>query len=362
MARRALLVGINDYKGIGDLRGCQNDVSNMRSVLKDYLGFSNNDIRAVIDSRATKEGILYRLEYMVSKARPGDFMVFHFSGHGSQVRDRNGDELEDGLDELICPWDMNWDNGFILDDDLNRIFNKIPKGALLEVFLDCCHSGTGFDDSVSARSARSADPGQGSSSYASRYLQPPPDIMYRSEGEEHELGTARGFTGTNRSGTRSTANHVLWAGCRSDQESADANINGSYNGAFTYYFCKHIRESGGNISRRNLLERVRNSLKHNRLPQIPQLECMNEAAYENNPLQYPSSGDTKNRTIYLATPYMKGYDVKNVQAALAKAGYNVSVDGVFGPHACEIVKQYQKDNNLMADGIVGPGLYERIVK
>ena len=361
MARRALLVGINDYKGISDLKGCHNDVSNMRSILKDYLGFSNNDIRVVIDSRATKEGILYRLEYMVRKAKPGDFMVFHFSGHGSQVRDRNGDELEDNMDELICPWDMNWDNGFILDDDLSRIFNKIPRGALLEVFLDCCHSGTGLDSAVSSQSARSADFNR-NNSYISRYLQPPPDIMYRFEGEEHELGALRGFTSTNRSGTRSTANHILWAGCQSNQESADANINGSYNGAFTYYFCKHMRKTGGNISRRNLLERIRNSLRHNRLFQTPQLECMNDASYENNPLQYPSSEDAKNRTIYLTTPYMRGYDVKNVQTALAKAGYNITIDSVFGPHTCAVVKQYQNDNDLMVDGIIGSGLYERIIK
>ncbi|QTA82199.1 Putative peptidoglycan binding domain-containing protein [Desulfonema limicola] len=360
MARRALLVGINDYKGVSDLRGCHNDVGNMRNILKEYLGFSNNDIRVVIDSRATKEAILYRLEYMVSKARPGDFMVFHFSGHGSRIRDRNGDELEDGMDELLCPWDINWDNGFILDDDLNLIFSRIPQGALLEVFLDCCHSGTGLD--LVSSSARSAASGNSSSSFQSRYLQPPPDIRYRFEGEEDQLCSTRGFTQGNRSGTRSTVNHILWAGCSADQESADANINGSYNGAFTYYFCKHMRETGGNISRRNLLERIKNSLKYNRLPQIPQLECTNPASYENNPLQYPCYDNAATRTLFLTTPYMRGEDVKNIQSALAKAGYRVTPDGVFGPHTFAIIKQYQKDNNLKIDGIAGPELYKRLVK
>jgi hypothetical protein len=33
--------------------------------------------------------------------------VFHYSGHGSQVRDKKGKELRDGKDEIICPWDFN---------------------------------------------------------------------------------------------------------------------------------------------------------------------------------------------------------------------------------------------------------------
>ena len=45
MAKRALLVGINDYQSINDLSGCVNDVTNMRSILKTYCGFQNADLR-----------------------------------------------------------------------------------------------------------------------------------------------------------------------------------------------------------------------------------------------------------------------------------------------------------------------------
>ena len=55
MARNALLVGVNDYKGISDLRGCINDVTNMRDILKTYLGFTNKDIRVLVDNRGTKK-------------------------------------------------------------------------------------------------------------------------------------------------------------------------------------------------------------------------------------------------------------------------------------------------------------------
>lgn len=265
MAKKALLVGINDYKGITDLRGCLNDVTNMRNILKNYLGFKNNNIRVLVDSRASKVNIIHRLKKMVSAAKSGDFLVFHFSGHGSQIRDRNGDELEDHMDELICPYDMNWDDGFITDDILNIIFKKLPKGVLLEVFLDCCHSGTGLKDISLGRPAELGP----ENPILNRYLPPPIDIESRHEGEEDDIKALRGF----RSTKRSTVHHILWAGCKDNQTSADAYINGSYNGAFTYYLCKNFRETGGNVSRKELMKRIRTSLRHKGFYQIPQLEC-----------------------------------------------------------------------------------------
>jgi hypothetical protein len=265
MANRALLVGINDYQGISDLKGCINDVTNMRDILKTYLDFTNKDIRVLVDRRATKANILKRLRWMIDGAKPGDFLVFHFSGHGSQIRDRDGDELQDQMDELICPWDMNWDDGFITDDMLNEIFSQLKKNIFLEVFLDCCHSGTGLRGDGLGRPAELGPENQ----TLDRYLPPPMDIVCRSDGEEDELNAIRGFA----SKTRSTLKHILWSGCMSNQTSADAYIKGTYNGAFTYYFCQHLRKTGGQLNRRRLLKRVRNSLRHNGYGQIPQLEC-----------------------------------------------------------------------------------------
>ena len=112
MARKALLVGINDYKGVSDLRGCVNDILDMHFSLRSLFNFQTREIRVLTDSRATKANIIHRLKWLVDGAKPGDFLVFHFSGHGSQIRDRDGDELVDHLDELICPYDMDWDGTF----------------------------------------------------------------------------------------------------------------------------------------------------------------------------------------------------------------------------------------------------------
>ena len=59
--------------------------------------------------------------------QPGDVLVFHYSGHGSQVPDRHGDEVDDGLDEIICPYDLDWDDPFT-DDDLYDIVQGLAGG------------------------------------------------------------------------------------------------------------------------------------------------------------------------------------------------------------------------------------------
>lgn len=53
-------------------------------------------------------------------------------------------------------------------------------------------------------------------------------------------------------------------------------------------------------------------------------------------------------------PLMQGEQVRKVQQALVKAGFNVKVDGIFGPGTDKAVKQFQQKNNLTADGVVGP--------
>ena len=50
-------------------------------------------------------------------------------------------------------------------------------------------------------------------------------------------------------------------------------IGGKYNGAFTYYFCKHLRDVKGEITRAEQLRRLRASLKYNDFEQVPQLEA-----------------------------------------------------------------------------------------
>lgn len=280
MAKKAILVGINLYKSINGLNGCLNDITNVRDILKTYFKFENANIRLLADSRATDDAIIDRFGNMVVGSSPGDKLIFGFSGHGSHRRDRNGDELSDGEDELICPYNMDWDNHFILDDTFAEIIAQLPKDVELEIILDCCYSGSGTRNSLIIEE----HPRQ------YRFVPPPIDIAARSDGEETKLKRKRLFDflrpnkpeceDENSEGRLIVAmNHVLWAGCKSNQTSADAYIKGSYNGAFTYYFCKHIRDADGKITRPELLKRIRQSLKYEKFDQVAQMEANKKRYY-----------------------------------------------------------------------------------
>jgi hypothetical protein len=280
MAKRALLVGINDYPGTqNDLQGCVNDITNVYDILVKYFGFETTDIAMLSNKRATKLNILEGLKGLIAKSGAGDTLVFHYSGHGSQVRDTEGDELADGLDEIICPWDFDWDGNFIKDDDFATLFKEIKKGVTVEVILDSCHSGTGTREMILDRRSMQAPLSAAldeKSLWASchcirpRFLAPPSDIALRADEVYGKPLTLH------RIGEGNALNHVLWAACRSNQYSADADIGGNPGGAFTYFFCRHIRDTAGKVTRAELLKLVRASLKHEGFSQVPQLEGPDE--------------------------------------------------------------------------------------
>lgn len=271
MNRRAFLVGLNRYPDPrNNLKGCVNDVLLMAKTLREQYGFSDPaDIKLLTDERATTANIRKGLEWLVADASAGDSLVFHYSGHGSQVRDVHGDELSDNLDEIICPYDLDWDHPFT-DDDLAEICGRVPKGALLTVILDCCHSGTGLRNFL-----RPELP------IRYKFLQAPVEVRHRSEPTIEDRGIDRSVTMTGpdrklpvrRFGIGLTkTNAVLVAGCRDDQTSADAWIDGDYHGALTYYLWRALRDAKWKITYRKVIGAIGDALADHNYDQTPQLE------------------------------------------------------------------------------------------
>lgn len=88
---------------------------------------------------------------------------------------------------------------------------------------------------------------------------------------------------------------------------------------------------------------------------LPREKIINETQVSNTlPIQttiYISG----NRILKLTSPYMKGVDIKELQTYLNSKGYNSGTpDGIFGKLTKSAVMLFQKANNLISDGIVGP--------
>lgn len=275
MTKKALLVGINDYApgGAGgpDLRGCVNDVRDMANTLN-VLGIvpaAPNTMRILTDARATRAAILTGFRWLTTGAKRGDVLVFHYSGHGSQVVDVSHDEA-DQRDETICPHDYAT-AGMIKDDDFRSLLMALPPGVNLDIILDSCHAGT------ATRAALSVDELLDEPSFNNRYIEPPLDYGFFLDAIPTMPVRSMLKPGGAEGGTRAAVavpglNHVLWAGCRDNQTSAEAPVGGVWRGIFTYNYCKALRGAGLNVTRRRLDAQVTVNVRGMGYAQVAQLE------------------------------------------------------------------------------------------
>lgn len=118
MGKKAVLIGIN-YPGTSvELRGCVNDVRRMQKCLIERFGFSKDDITVLIDTdnsyiQPTGKNIREALKKLIESGKSGDFLVFHYSGHGTRIPPETGIGDSTGFDECITPCDMNLIMGMI---------------------------------------------------------------------------------------------------------------------------------------------------------------------------------------------------------------------------------------------------------
>jgi len=272
MTKKALLVGINDYAPVGaggpDLRGCVNDVRDMANTLS-VLGIvpaTPGTMQILTDGRATRAAIIKGFKWLIKGAKKGDVLVFHYSGHGSQVADVSGDEL-DRKDETICPHDYAT-AGMLKDDDFRAMLVGLPAGVNLDIIFDSCHAGTGTRELA----AMAAAPEELSVAY--RYIEPPIDWGFFIDANPslpvQGILMPGGTGGARDAVVVPGLNHVLWAACRDNQTSAETLIGGVYRGVFTYNFCKVLRGAGVSITRRRLDAQVTVNVRG--YGQTPQLE------------------------------------------------------------------------------------------
>lgn len=266
MAKRALLIGINRYQIPGaDLRGCVNDVKNIKAALTKFSGFSAAEITTLTDLDATKKNIEAGIKKLVASGKKGDVLYLHYSGHGANVLDQSGDEA-DRRDEILCPTDLDWYNP-LLDDWLRTQFDKVRSGVNLTVVMDCCHSGSNTRQFLPPDAER-----------VNRFLPNPLDLL-AVESSRKLKGKLVGTLRTSSLAKRKKSDiveadipEVLITGCRDTQTSADAYIGNSYNGALTWHLTAAIKEKKGKLTYRDLHALTMAKLKEGDFDQVPQLE------------------------------------------------------------------------------------------
>lgn len=235
----ALLVGIN-YNGTNaQLSGCINDTENMKQVLVSKFGYKNEDITVLSEDNPDKSfhptasNILNRLGMLIIEAyyHRADEIFFHYSGHGSYMRDTSGDET-DQKDEVICPLDYST-AGVITDDLIHNYFSHVPGTCKCICIFDCCHSGSIMD------------------------------LKYNYKKADTNVVENKNST---------ISSHIIMlSGCKDDQTSADAYISDKWQGAMTNAFINTMEKFKYTTTCFNLITEMRNYLKHWGYTQIPQI-------------------------------------------------------------------------------------------
>jgi metacaspase-1 len=232
--RKSLHIGLNrvdpeQYGGWdGALSGCINDADDMKAIAESR-GFTAEQL---IDEKATIGDVRDKLNEYAAGLGDGDFFFLTYSGHGGQVPDQNGDEI-DGYDETWCLYDTE-----LVDDSLYGALCTFKKGVRIFIMSDSCHSETvarrgPASHRLAARDERRAFV----DSQAGPKSKRAPVEFTLAEYEKNAAAykaQQSWWTPRQLPGADVPAKVVLISGCKDEQTSMD----GPGNGAFTYAFLK----------------------------------------------------------------------------------------------------------------------------
>lgn len=286
--KKALFVGINYFGQKGELRGCLNDVKNIKQFVMNNYGFSDDPEHMLVltDDQSgmyapTRANIVAAMRWLVQGAQAGDSLFFHYSGHGGTQRDESPETDEiDGQDETLIPVDYQ-SAGVIVDDEIHALLvAPLPQAVRLTAVMDCCHSGSIFDLPYSYRVNGSLEVQETDNRQAAieAALKAGKALI---DGDKLGAAMSAGSallsllgpkTQPNRPVVirKSLADVIQFSGCKDEQTSADANIEGQHTGAMSWALISAFEQNGPNQTYTQLLGNIRGLLQ-SKYTQVPQM-------------------------------------------------------------------------------------------
>jgi hypothetical protein len=248
----ALIVAIADYPKEGGWSDISSD-KDVPLIEKSLRSQGFDDITILRDADATKEGIIAAIEDLTNKASKGDIVVFHYSGHGQQIKDDDNDEKSDGYDEALVAYDAQMrfrkdvyeGENHLRDDDLDKLFFELrkkigSKGNLL-VILDACHSGTGTRGLAKARGTLEK--------------MAPSDYSPETSGEE--VGMVDNSNNARGAGA-DLGSMIILSGASPDELNYETeDDNGNSVGSLSYAFSRAIAKSDKNTTYRAFFDMIK---------------------------------------------------------------------------------------------------------
>ena len=293
-ALHALVIGCDFYLenstpegSYPSLHGCVRDATRVEKFLRERAGLTDDRLVRLTstqgaagspveppDRRPTYENIVAGFRALTSRARPGDRVYIHYSGHGGRcptiVPKVKGKE---GLDEALVPIDIgNSAARYVRDVEVAKLLREMTdKGLVVTVVFDCCHSGGATravvraEDQVGVRGVEFVD----------RTPRPVESLV----GTPEELAAAVPPSGARAAeatrGMASTAGAggtVVLAACRPSELAREFPFDGGDpQGALTYWFLTATAQADDGLTFRTAFDLI-HARVHGQFPaQTPML-------------------------------------------------------------------------------------------
>jgi hypothetical protein len=183
----------------------------------------------LIDGDATIGAVKDKLDQYAAELDDGDFLFLTYSGHGGQVPDQNGDEI-DGYDETWCLYDTE-----LVDDSLYGALCTFKEGVRIFIMSDSCHSETVARrmpgrDRIGVREVQRAFVDKQAGPRSKRAPLEYTTAEY--EKNKDKYVAQQTWWTPKQMPTRSPAKVLLISGCKDEQTSMDGDGSGAFTEAF----------------------------------------------------------------------------------------------------------------------------------
>ena len=258
----ALLVGINNYKAVNGLSGCVSDVRNMQGLLQGTFEFPDDSILVLTDEQASHAAIVQAFkDHLIGRAEKDAVVVFHYSGHGSQMMDPSN-RSSSALISTIVPYDSRTEGIFdISADELRGLFSLLsPITKNVTFVFDSCHSGLIMRDILENSAARPR----------ARFVDPDPRVPPAPPPEAGLAPRGVGEAGAALKGR----DFALLSACQADEVAFEyADQKGNPCGTLTHFFVAEAPSSGkAGATYRDVMDKVKAKVTGVYRRQHPQLE------------------------------------------------------------------------------------------
>lgn len=294
--RKALFIGINYTGQKGELKGCVNDVVNIKNFFEKHYRLDEKmvltddpEAEPDTDHAPTHANIISGFRWLVRGAKPGDSLLLHYSGHGSKTKNHDGTE-KSGYDQTLVPLD-HAKKGHIIDDDVHDMLCKtLPSGVRLTGIFDCCHSESIMDLPFVYNINGNLEIVENDRNQSIATLVAA-GTRFLVDGNKKAITKAitkeikglvmgavkdgRSKDGVNKAIKANTtkADVIMFSGCKDDQTSADTRVDGEASGAMSYALIRTLKKhKRRHPTYTQLLREMRETLE-GKYSQVPMLSA-----------------------------------------------------------------------------------------